>query len=54
MHLSHTPQTQPAESTSSAESTVSRFGRKPQLTMIWVTETVGDRTRLVARWTTQD
>ncbi|MBW4473691.1 MAG: hypothetical protein KME45_25445 [Stenomitos rutilans HA7619-LM2] len=50
----HTQQTQPAQSASSAEFTASRFARKPKLTMIWVTESIGDRTRLVARWTTQD
>ena len=51
--LSHT---KPAQSFSLAPSASTTFkpAHKPKLTMIWVTEAVGDRIRLVARWTTQD
>ncbi|MBW4694153.1 MAG: hypothetical protein KME27_20605 [Lyngbya sp. HA4199-MV5] len=52
MISSHT--SQPNQSASSDASIVFQAVRKPRPTMIWVTETVGDRARLVARWTTQD
>lgn len=48
------PHIQPAELVPRAEATAFRPVHKPKLTMIWVTESVGDRVRLVARWTTQD
>lgn len=54
MKPSHTQPTQPTELTACAESTAAKVVRKPRPTMIWVMESVGDRTRLVARWTTQD
>jgi hypothetical protein len=52
--LPRTQETQSAEFASNVESTASRCARKPKLTMVWMTESIGDRTRLVARWTTQD
>ena len=53
MQASHT-QPQQAAVASPAEATAFRPTHKPKLTMIWVSETIGDRIRLVARWTTQD
>lgn len=52
--LPHTQQTQPAKLAPSAEAIAFKFARKPKLRMVWVTELVGDRSRLVAHWTTQD
>ncbi|WP_181357801.1 hypothetical protein [Stenomitos frigidus] len=49
-----TPHTQPTALAPRAECTPFRPLHTPKLTMIWVTESVGDRTRLTARWTTQD
>lgn len=54
MVSSHTSQTQFDQNDSRDESTASKFVRKPRPAMIWVMEPDGDRTRLVARWTTQD
>ncbi|MBD2037620.1 hypothetical protein H6F76_21905 [Leptolyngbya sp. FACHB-321] len=51
--LSHTQETQSVDALRH-ESTASRPAYKPQMAMIWITESIGDRTRLFARWTTQD
>gem|GEM_PF-5685099 len=57
------PRTQPAQSAdlapdavthSQTDSAASRRTYRPHPTMIWVMESVGNRTRLVARWTMQD